>query len=142
MNSFKRGPAVLLATVSLSTAIACLAGPSDTHATPSVSDFVIAADAADGSQLRTNSVKFVRQELPQYPQKAWALKASGDTRLSFRINQDGSVSDVVMIGGSDNRALFANAAVHAVRRWRLVWAEPVEEARRATITIRFDASTL
>ncbi|MDO3377682.1 energy transducer TonB [Geoalkalibacter halelectricus] len=82
----------------------------------------------------------VSQVPPVYPRRALMQGLSGWVKLTFIINEDGSVGDVEVVEASPRRGVFDHEAVRALSRWRFnpqtVDGRPV--AAYATITINFN----
>jgi len=75
---------------------------------------------------------------PMYPRKAAVKGIEGWVKLEFTVNQDGTVSDVKVLGAKPRR-MFDRAAVKSILRWkfkpRIVSGKAV--ASRATQIIEF-----
>ncbi len=82
----------------------------------------------------------VSQVPPMYPRRAQMDGISGWVRLTFIINEDGSVRDIEVVEASPRRGIFDHEASRALARWKFnpqtVDGKPV--AATATITINFN----
>jgi protein TonB len=97
------------------------------------------AEAAP-SVVAATTLKVLRTENPEYPQRALEQLVSGWVEMEFTVARDGSVQDIV-VTNSEPRRTFDSAAVAALRRYRY---QPVVRngevvAQRAKLRMRFTA---
>lgn len=84
------------------------------------------------------SLKRTRTVEPRYPEDARKAGITGWVDLSFTITAEGAVADAIVVDASP-RAVFDEAALDAIRRWRF---QPVERdgaavEQRARLRMRF-----
>lgn len=80
-----------------------------------------------------SALRAVRQTQPSYPQSLSSLGVSGRVELEIVVDESGRVESVTVIGSTN--ALFAEAAVAAVRSW--IYQPPVTKAgARVAVTKR------
>ncbi len=96
--------------------------------------------AAAPSIVAATTLKALRTENPEYPQRALEQLVSGWVEMEFTVARDGSVQDIV-VTNSEPRRTFDSAAVAAMRRYRY---QPVVRngevvAQRAKLRMRFTA---
>jgi|SRR5579862_3110791 len=82
---------------------------------------------------QTSNRKIISRLQPQYPALAQAAHVTGIVRVMARVNGNGKVESVEVLGG---HPLLAQAAVMAVSHWK--W-EPSSEASQEVVIIRFSA---
>jgi protein TonB len=104
---------------------------------------VVAAPApveAAPTVVLATTLKTLRKEEPEYPQRALEQLLSGWVEMEFTVARDGSVQDIV-VTNSEPKRTFDAAAIAAMRRYRY---QPVVRngevvAQRARIRMRFTA---
>jgi TonB family protein len=81
--------------------------------------------------------------LPKYPKKARQAKVEGVVRLDAGIGTNGKVTNLKVLEGD---AMLADAAVHAIRKWRFLPAQkngkPVEDQARIRVDFRLDGESV
>ncbi len=96
--------------------------------------------AASGPVAYSQPLTPVSQVPPMYPRRAQMDGISGWVRLTFIINEDGSVRDIEVVEASPRRGIFDHEASRALARWKFnpqtVDGRPVPAT--ATITINFN----
>ncbi|HXY13901.1 MAG TPA: energy transducer TonB [Terriglobales bacterium] len=80
---------------------------------------------------QVSSRKLLVKVQPQYPELAHAAHITGIAKLQARVNTNGRVESVEILGG---HPLLAQAAVLAVRQWK--W-EPSSQASEETVVVKF-----
>jgi len=78
--------------------------------------------------------KIVVKVQPQYPALAHAAHITGTAKLLVRVNSNGKVESVEVLGG---HPLLAQAAVAAVSQWK--W-EPSSQSSQEAVLVKFSLS--
>ena len=80
---------------------------------------------------------------PEYPPEAERRGLEGSVDLSFTIDPEGKVTDVI-VDHSEPSDIFDRAAASAVRRWRyepkLMDGTPVEQHTQAHVVFKLDSN--
>lgn len=98
------------------------------------------AESAVPAVVMATTLKVLRTENPEFPQRALEQLISGWVEMEFTVARDGSVQDIV-VTNSEPKRTFDAAAVAALRRYRY---QPVVRngevvAQRARLRMRFTA---
>jgi TonB family protein len=93
-----------------------------------------AAPRARAQEISTDTAKrkVKTKILPDYPELAKQMNATGKVKVEATISSDGRVTSTKVIGGSP---LLVGAALDALRKWRF---EPA--AKESTEIVEFDFS--
>jgi TonB family protein len=84
------------------------------------------------SKMETGNTRALKvRSSPVYPAIARQMKLKGSVRLQVTIKADGSVRDVVVLGG---HPLLADAAARCVKQWRF---EPAAAETKGVVEINF-----
>jgi len=98
------------------------------------------AESAAPAIVMATTLKVLRTENPEFPQRALEQLISGWVEMEFTVARDGTVQDIV-VTNSEPKRTFDAAAVAAMRRYRY---QPVVRngevvAQRAKLRMRFTA---
>ena len=88
--------------------------------------------AVSGANAQVVERKLIKKVPPEYPAVLKEHRIHGIVRLSVIVKADGSVKDIVVIGG--NPALV-EASVKAVKQWKYA---PMDRETTVEVTIQFD----
>ena len=91
----------------------------------------------------TREAKLLQRVAPEYPPEAERRGVEGSVDVSFTIDPDGKVTDVI-VDHSEPSDIFDRAAASAVRRWRyepkLMDGTPVEQHTQAHVVFKLDSN--
>ena len=80
---------------------------------------------------QTSTRKIVSGVQPQYPALAHAAHVTGTAKLLVKVNANGKVASIDVLGG---HPLLAQAASTAVEQWK--W-EPLSQPTQETVIVKF-----
>ena len=91
----------------------------------------------------TREARLLQRVTPEYPPDAERRGVEGSVDLSFTVDPDGKVADVI-VDHSEPSDIFDRAAASAVRRWRyeprLMDGTPVEEHMQIHLLFKLDSA--
>lgn len=81
----------------------------------------------------------IKDEPPQYPQRAYKNQKEGWVDVQLTINPEGNVVDTIAVASYNDQSLFNRSALNAVRKWKF---EPprtygIEEPMTTQVRINF-----
>jgi TonB family protein len=82
----------------------------------------------------TSSRKVVNRVVPEYPRVAWDNHLGGIVRVEATVAANGTVKNVVIVGGPP---ILSGAAANAVRKWK--WTTGPRDTREP-VEVRFEPS--
>ena len=92
----------------------------------------------------THEARLLQRVAPEYPPEAERRGIEGSVDLSFTVDPDGNVTDVI-VDHSEPSDIFDRAAATAVRRWRyepkLMSGTPVEEHMQVQLVFKLGSTT-
>lgn len=80
-----------------------------------------------------NSLQVLRKVNPRYPRRAKMRKLEGSVQLSFLIDKEGNVSNVLIVNSNPKNA-FDKVSITAIKKWKF---KASNEEKNATITFNF-----
>jgi TonB family protein len=92
----------------------------------------------------TREAKLLQRVAPEYPPEAERRGVEGSVDVSFTIDPEGKVTDVI-VDHSEPSEIFDRAAASAVRRWRyepkVMDGTPVEQHTQAHLVFKLDSNS-
>lgn len=97
--------------------------------------FAMAVLAAPGASGQSAERKLLKKVAPEYPAILREKHIRGTVKLNVIVKADGSVKDVIVVGG--NPALV-DASVRAVKQWKYA---PADHETTIEVAIQFDPNS-
>lgn len=96
------------------------------------SSFTIADEAqvkALKAKIQTRDRTLITHVEPVYPKQAFSEKLTGSVTMSFTLNLDGSIGDIVVLE-STPKGVFENASITALSQWKYAAvSNPIENVK-------------
>jgi TonB family protein len=83
-------------------------------------------------------IPYADNPVPTYPEQARRAGLKGEMMLNLTIDAQGNVVDVKLVKGHEIDACLKQAAFEAVRKWRFIRSDKLEEFVSVTLPVNFN----